>query len=214
MDDVDASRLKVNNLIAESEGKLLSLDGLVDVITRERPSQASDGSSKHTLHGLLGDGGSILGLLDGHRGRARDITDNDGRSDTARAIRLDPALGGEGIAVKTLTKVLHHVVTLWLTVDVNVKLKLVLDLDNILNLLLDELLVLLSGDLTLGELVTLDTDLLGLRERADGGGGEEGQAEVLLLLSISVREGRLALVHLRCDAGLAVLDSLVVGALG
>jgi len=37
---------------------------------------------------------------------------------------------------------------------------------------------------------------------------------VLLLLSVTGRELRLALVLLRCDTGLAVLDGLVVGALG
>ena len=35
LDDEDASGLKVNNLIAEGESELLSLDGLVDVVTGE-----------------------------------------------------------------------------------------------------------------------------------------------------------------------------------
>jgi hypothetical protein len=61
-------------------------------------------------------------------------------------------------------------------VDVHVKAKLVLDLDSLLNLLLNELLVLLSSDLALGKLVTLDADLLGLREGANGGSGEEREA--------------------------------------
>jgi hypothetical protein len=214
LNDVDASSLEVNDLIAESESKLLSLDGLVDVVTREGPSEAGDGTCEHTLHGLLGDGGSVLGLLDGHGSRTGDVTDDDGRSDAAGAVGLDPALGGEDITVKALTEVLHHVVALRLAVDVDVKAKLILDLDDLLNLLLDEPLVLLSSDVTLGELVALDTDLLGLREGTDGGGGESGQAEVLLLLSVTRRELRLALVLLRGNAGLTVLDSLVVGALG
>jgi hypothetical protein len=98
-------------------------------------------------------------------------------------------------------------------VDVDIKTKLILDLDNLLNLLLNELLVLLSSDLTLGKLVTRDTDLLGLGERSDGGGREGRKAEVLLLLSVTLGEGRLALMLLGSDASLAVLDSLVVGAL-
>ena len=186
----------------------------MNVVTRERPPQAGDGTCEHTLHGLLGDRGSVLRLLDSHRGGTRDVTDDDRGTDAAGSVRLDPTLGGEGIAVKALTEVLNHIVTLGLTVDVDVKVKLILDLDGLLNLLLDEPLVLLSGDLTLGELVTLDTDLLGLGERTDGGGGEEGQVEVLLLLCVTRRELRLALVLLRCDAGLAVLDGLDVGALG
>ena len=49
-----------------------------------------------------------------------------------------------------------------------------MDLDDLVDLLLDELLVFLGSDLALGELVALDTDLLGLGEGADGGGGEDG----------------------------------------
>ena len=132
----------------------MGLDGLVDIVTGEGPSEASDGAGKHTLHGLLGNRGSVLGLLDGHGSRARDVTDDDRGTDAAGSVRLDPTLGGEDITVKALTKVLHHVVALRLTVDVDVKTKLILDLDDLLNLLLNELLVLLGGNLTLGELVT------------------------------------------------------------
>lgn len=185
----------------------------MDIVTGEGPSEAGDGSSKHTLHGLLGDGGGVLGLLDGHGSRAGDVTDDDRGTDAAGSVRLDPTLGGEGITVKALTEVLHHVVTLGLAVNVDVKAKLILDLDDLLNLLLDELLVLLGCDLTLGELVTRDTDLLGLGEGSDGGGREHGEVEVLLLLSVTLGEARLALVLLRSDAGLTVLDGLVVGAL-
>jgi len=84
-------------------------------------------------------------------------------------------------------------------VNVDVKVELILDLDGLLDLLLNKPLVLLGCDLTLGELVTLDADLLGLGEGADSSGGEEGQREVLLLLSIAGRELRLALVLLGCD---------------
>lgn len=214
LDDVDASSLKVNDLVAEGKSKLLSLDGLVDVVTRERPSETGDGTSQHTLHGLLGDGGGELGLLDGHGGRAGDVTDNDRGTDTAGSVRLDPTVGGESVSVHALTEVLHHVVTLGLTVDVDIQVKLLLDLDNLGNLLLDELLVLVSGDLTLGELVTLDTDLLGLGEGADGGSREEGKAKSLLLLGDTLRELRLAVEHLRSNLGLTLLHSRVVGTLG
>lgn len=69
-------------------------------------------------------------------------------------------------------------------------------------------------DLTLGELVPLDTDLLGLGEGSNGGGGEQGQVEVLLLLGVALVEGSLAVVHLGGDLGLAVLDLRVIGAGG
>lgn len=212
LDDVDASRLEVDNLVTEGKSKLLSLDGLVDVVTGERPPQAGDGASEHTLHGLGGLLGSVLGLLDRHGSRARDVTDDDRGTDAAGAVRLDPGVGGEDIAVQPLAEVLDHVVTLRLAVDVDVKVELVLDGNDLIDLLLNELLVLLGGDLALGELVALNTDLLGLGERANGGGGEERKLEVSLLLRITLRELGLAVVLLRSDLGLTVLDSGVVGA--
>ena len=214
LDHSDASGLEVNNLVAEGESKLLSLDRLVDIVTGERPPQASDRTSEHALHGLGGDGSSELGLLDGHRGGTRDITDNDRGTHAAGAVGLNPGVGGENVTSEALTEVLHHVVTLGLTVDEDIEIKLLLDLDNILDLLLDELLVLFRSDLTLGELVTLDADLLGLGEGTNGGGGEERELEGLGLLSVTLREGGLAVVHLRSDRGLAGLDSGVVGAGG
>lgn len=154
LDDVNASLLEVDDLVTESQSKLLGLDGLVDVVTRERPSQASDGSSQHTLHGLAGNRDGVLGLLDSHGGGAGDVTDNDGGSDASRAVALNPSVGGEGIAVQALTEVLDHVVTLRLTVNEDVNAKLLLDLDVVPDLLLNEGVVLLGGDLALGQLVS------------------------------------------------------------
>lgn len=214
LDDLDAGSLEVNNLVTEGKSQLLSLHGLVDIVTGERPAETGDGPSEHTLHGLLGDRDGVLGLLDGHGGRTRDVTDNDGRTHATGSVTLDPGVGGEDVTSQALTEVLDHVVTLGLTVDENVQVKLLLDLDDILDLFLDELLVLLRSDLTLGELVTLNTDLLGLGERSNGGGGEEREVDRLALLGVTDRERRLAVVLLLSDGSLAVLDLGVVGALG
>lgn len=212
LDDVNAGRLKVDNLVTESQSKLLSLDRLVNIITRERPSQASDGSSQHTLHGLAGDRDGVLGLLDGHGSRAGDVTDNDGGSDASRTVALNPSVGGEGIAVQALAEVLNHVVSLRLTVNEDIEAKLLLDLDVVTDLLLNEGVVLLGGDLALGQLGSRQTNLLGLGERADGGGGEQGELELGLLGSDTSRELRLAVVVGRDNLGLAILDLGVVGA--
>lgn len=212
LDDIDTGLLEVDDLVTEDKSELLSLDGLVDVVTRERPSQAGDGASKHTLHGLLGDRHGVLGLLDGHGGRAGDVTDNDGGSDASRAIGLNPGVGGEGVTLEALTEELNHVVSLRLTVNVDIEVKLILDLDVVIDLLLNELVVLSLSDLTLGELVSLDTDLLGLGERTNGGGGEERKVELLLLLADTGLELGLSVVVLLGDLGLTVLDLGVVGA--
>lgn len=123
-------------------------------------------------------------------------------------------MGGEDITSQTLTEVLDHVVTLWLTMDEDIQVEFLLDLDNVLDLLLDELLVLLSSNLTLGELVSLNTDLRGLGERANGSGWEHGEVEFLLLDSNTGREFRLALVHISSDSSLSLLDLGVVSVLG
>lgn len=214
LDDEHTSVLEVNNLVAEGKSKLLSLDGLVNIVTGERPPEAGDWASQHSLHWLLGDGDSVFGLLNGHWGWARDVTDNDRWANAAGTVRLNPSVGGESVTIETLTEVLDHVVTLRLTVNVDIEVKLLLDLDNLLDLLLNELLVLSSGDLALGELVTVNADLLGLGEGTDGGGWEQWEAELLLLLGDTDRELRLAVVHSWGNLGLALLDSGVVGALG
>ena len=87
-----------------------------------------------------------------------------------------------------------------------------LDLDSVLNLLVDELVVCLLADLALGKLVTLDTNLLGLGERSDSGGREKGEVEGLLLLSVTLVKGSLAVVHLGSNLGLTVLNLGVIGA--
>jgi hypothetical protein len=212
LDDEDAVGLEVNNLVAEGESELLALYGLVDIITGERPPKAGDGTGEHALHGLLGDGSGILGLLDGHGSRARDVTDDDRGADAAGPIRLNPGVGGEDVTVEALTEVLDHVVTLGLTVDVDIKVKLILNLDGKVDLLLDEVIVLLLGDLTFGELIALDTDLAGLGERTDSGGGEKREAKMLLLLSVPGVETGLAVVLLRGNGSLALLDLGVIGA--
>jgi hypothetical protein len=68
-------------------------------------------------------------------------------------------VGSESVPIKTLTEVLNHVVTLGLTVHEDVETKLLLDLDVLLDLLLDELVLLLLGTLTLGKLVALHANL-------------------------------------------------------
>lgn len=212
LDDVDTGSLEIDDLVTESKSELLSLDGLVNVITGERPPQAGDRTSEHTLHGLLGDGSGVLGLLDGHGKRPGDVTDDNWGTDTTRSVRLDPTEGGEDVTGQTLTKVLDHVVTLRLSVDKDVEVKGLLLLDNELDLLLNETLILLGGDITLGELLTGDTDLLGLGERSNGGGGEERKVEVSLLTRNTGLKGSETVIHLRGDLGLALLDSGVVGA--
>lgn len=108
---------------------------------------------------------------------------------------------------------MNHVVSLRLAVDEEVKTALLLEVNNSLNLVLHSLLVLLLGDLTLAELGTGNSDLLGLGERTNGGGGELGEVEVLLLGLTTGRERRLSLELLLGDSSNSVTDSRVRGSL-
>jgi hypothetical protein len=123
-------------------------------------------------------------------------------------------VSGESVTLESLTEELNHIDTLGLAVHIDIKAELILDLDGEVDLLLDEVVVGLLRDLTLGELVPLDTDLAGLGERSNGGGREQGKAEVGLLLSIAGVEARLAVVLGGGNLGLALLDLGVVGAGG
>lgn len=210
LDDVDTSGLEINNLVAEGKSKLFSLNGLVNIVTGERPPQTGDRTSEHTLHGLLGKCSSVLRLLDGHRKRPRYITDDNGGTDATRSIRLNPTKVGEDVTGQTLAEVLNHVIALRLSVDENIEVKLLLLPDNKLDFLFDELLILLSSDLTLAELLSGNTNLLGLGERSNGRGREERKAKVGLLASNTGIERRETVVHFGGDLGLALFDSGVV----
>lgn len=210
LDDVDASSFQVNNLVTKSKRQLLSLDRLVDIVTRERPPETGDGTREHALHGLLGDRGSVFRFLDGHRARARDISDDDRGTHATRAVALNPGVGGEDIASQSLAEVLDHIVTLRFSVDKYIEVELLLDLNDVLDLLLDEFLVLLGRDLALGELVSLDTDLGCLREGADGSSGEEREIELFLLLGDTIRELALTVAHLLSDGRLSLTDFGVI----
>ena len=77
-------------------------------------------------------------------------------------VALNPAVLGEDEAVEALTEVLNHVVTFRFAVDKKVETNLLLEPHDRLDLLLDEVIVLSLGNLTLGELSTRGTDFLGL----------------------------------------------------
>lgn len=162
LDGADATLLEIDDLVTESKRELLALDLTGDILTREGPVQDGDRAGKHTLHGLAGQALSVLRPLDSHGLGTADVGDDDGGTDVARAVALDPTILGEDEALQAFTEVLHHVVTLGLAVNEDVEANLLLESDDVLDLLLDELVVLLLGNLLLVELGTGGTDLLGL----------------------------------------------------
>lgn len=74
---MDTGLLKVDNFIAEGEGKLLGLKLARDIGTRERPVEDGDGASEHTLHGLASQALSVATPLDGHGSGTAHVRDDD-----------------------------------------------------------------------------------------------------------------------------------------
>ncbi|KAH3676284.1 hypothetical protein WICPIJ_009159 [Wickerhamomyces pijperi] len=177
----------------------------------ERPSQDGDWTRQHTLHWLGSDGLGIDGFLDGHWGWSRNITDNDWWSDVSGTVGLDPTVGGEGETLQLFTKVLNHIVSLWFTVNQNVQVDFFLESDNLFDFGLNELLVGFWGELTLGKLVSVDSDVLGLWEGTNGGGWEQWQLVNLFLFLDSFDEWGGTTTQLVGDLSDSLLDSSVVG---
>ena len=213
LDGLDAGVGEVDDLVSKSEGELLRLNLLGDIGSGERPVEDGDRTGKHTLHGLLGKALGVGGPSDGHGLRSGNVRDDNGGSDVSGTVRLNPTKLGEDETVELLSEVLDHVVSLGLTVDKEVKTSLLLEVDGVLDLILHGLLVLLLGDLTLAKLGSGQSDLLGLGEGTDGGGGELGEVEVLLLGLSSLGEGGLSGELLLGDVGNSVSDSRVRGSL-
>ena len=213
LDGLDAGLGKVDNLVSESESELLGLNLLGDIGSGERPVEDGNRAGKHTLHWFVGKALGVSGPSDSHGLRSGNVGDNNWWSDVSGSVRLNPTELGEDEAGKLFTEVLNHVVSLGLTVDEEVKTGLLLEVDGVLDLSLHGLLVLLLGDLALAELGSGKTDLLGLGERSNGGGGELGEVKVLLLGRSSGGELGLSGELLLGDVGDTVSDGGVRGSL-
>lgn len=164
LNSLDASLLEIDDFIAEGKSELLALELTRNIRTREGPVENGDGTSQHTLHGLVGQALSEAAPLNGHGLGTADVRDDNGGTDVTRTVALHPGVLGEDEALKLLSEVLHHVVAFGLTVHEQVEADALLEADNALNLFLDELVVLLRCDLLLVELSASSTNFLGLLE--------------------------------------------------
>ena len=111
------------------------------------------------------------------------------------------------------TEVLNHVVPLRFTVDKEIQTDPLLEGNNAFNLLFDEVLVFLLGDLTLAQFGTSGTDLLGLGEGSDGGSGELGQVQFLLLDLLANSKRALPLQLIGGDGSNPLADGVIGGVL-
>ena len=111
------------------------------------------------------------------------------------------------------TEVLNHVVPLRFTVDKEIQTDPLLEGNNAFNLLFDEVLVFLLGDLTLAQFGTSGADLLGLGEGSDGGSGELGQVQFLLLDLLANSKRALPLQLIGGDGSNPLADGVIGGVL-
>jgi len=140
-----------------------------------------------------------------------DIGDDNGRADISRAIALNPSVLGEDKSIEMFAEVLNHVVSLGFTVDQEIQADPLLEGDDVLDLLLDEVLVFLLGDITLAQLGASGSDLFSLGEGSDGGSGELGQIQFLLLDLLTNGEGTIPLQLIGGDGGNPLADGIVGG---
>ena len=211
LNGLDTSLFQIHHFIAEGEGELLGLELTRDIGTGEGPVEDGNWAGQHSLHGFLRNALSVAAPLHGDRVGAADVGDNDGRADISRTVALDPTVLGEDKPIEVFTEVLNHVVPLRFTVDEEIKTNPLLEGYDVLDLLLDEVFVLLLCEFTLAQLGASSTDLLGLREGSDGGGGELGQVQLLLLDLLPDGKGTLPLQLIGGDGSNPLADGVVGG---
>ena len=181
LDDPDPGGLEVRDLVPQRERHLVRRLAERLVVAHEGPREDRHRASQHALDRLVGEG---LGVADPrHRERlaaqARtlpaDVAPQDRRAGAAGAVGLDPAVDGGREAVEVLGEVLDHVVALRLAVHQHVQAQLLLQPHDPLDLLPQEGVVLRVRQGAGAVPGAGGTDLGGLGEGSDRGGGQRGQ---------------------------------------
>lgn len=211
MDDADAGFFEVDDFVADGEGDLACGVAAGDVVTDEAPLEDGDGAGEHAFDGAGGEGLGVGGPFDGHGVWAMDVAVDDGGLDATGAVALDPAVLGEDESVEELAEVFDHVVALEFAVDEDVDAEVFLDADAFGDFLADEGVVGFLGDLAVFELEAGLADFGGLREGADGCGGEWGEVEGGALVLLADGEGGMAACVFWAKGGEAGTDFWAVG---
>ena len=173
LDDLNTGGFQVSDFVSDSQSQLVGLGLLVDIVSWERPSQTSDWTGQHTLNWLLSNRLGVDNFLNGHWLWSGQVTDDDWWSNVTGTVRLDPTVDSESVTFQLFTEELNHIVSFWFTVDQDVQTDFFLESDDSFDFFIDELFVFFTSDGTLVELVSVDSDVLGLRERTDGSSWEQ-----------------------------------------
>ncbi len=205
LDDADARLFQIHHLITDGQRNLPAGFRARLIVTHEAPLQDGHRAGEHAFHGLLGFRLRKLAPAHGHGLRAADIAENDRRLHAARAIALNPAILGEREAGELFAEILHHVVALKLAMHGHVDTDLILPLHSLSGFFFQEGLVLVFLDIAALIQSTGFAHVMRLRERADGGGRQQRQAQQRLLLGNARAKRAGAVGHVRGDGGHALL---------
>ena len=127
----DTRGLQVDGLVADGQRDLVGGVGQRLVVADEGPGQDGDRTGEHALDRLVGQRLRVGDPFDRHRGRARDVAEEDRRAHTAGAVGLDPPVLRGGESVELFGEVLHHVVAFRFAVHEHVEPELLLQRDDV-----------------------------------------------------------------------------------
>ena len=168
LDDADARRFEIRNLIGQRQTDLVGGDPQVDIVADERPRQDRHRTGEHALDRTRGAGRGVTRPADGDRLGTGHVPEEDRRASAPRPVGLHPSVLGSCEAVEVLGEVLDHIVAFGFPVDEDVETQLLLQTDDPVDLGPHRLLI--GGVIeTSGTVIGPRPTHLGrLRERTDG----------------------------------------------
>ena len=197
----DARRFEIDRLVADAQGDLQSGVAPRLIVADERPLQDRHRTGEHPLHRPRSERLRVLAPANRHRPRAGDVAEEDRRLDAQRPVALHPAVGRLCKALQLLAEILDHVGPLELAVDQHVQPDLFLKADCPLDLFFAEVFVAFERPLAGLQRGAGLADFAGLRERADGGRGEQRQREAASLGLAALDKRMPPAEHLLIDGG-------------
>src|SRR6185437_9578015 len=192
LNDLDAGLFEGHYLVADGEGNLVRRHRTGLIVTDEGPLQDRHRPGEHPFHELFGVFLRKCGPTDRHIAGTAHIPEDDGRLYATAAIALDPAVLGEDKSFELFTEIFYHIIALEFAMNEDVETYIFLPPDDFDGGRFDGFVVLHFGEFAFFKLRTQLTDLVRLREGADGRGREEGELIKLELRFLTFMEGAFA----------------------
>ena len=219
MDNGDACAFQIQHFIVQRQRDLFAHLRERHIVAHKRPFEHGNRPCEHAFHRAFGQALRVAGPINRHRIGARYVAVDDGRFHAAAAVALHPAKLAETIARQLFAKIFHHIVALGFAMHQHVNAQFFLLGNAVGDFFFHRGIVIGSGKLAFFERGAGLADFGGLRERADGGGGQQGQVKLGLLRFDALGKRCTALVCAFGQIGNArlhggVVDFAVAGAVG